>query len=249
MINIRTDEEIKILRDCNLIVYEVLSEVVKIVDIGLATEEIDKLANDICKKKKVKPAFLGYMGFPKSVCVSINDEVVHGIPSNERKLKKGDIISVDFGVIYKGFFGDSAVTIPVGQVSKTDENLMAVTKKALENGIEKAQIGNRISDISKAVQETAEKEGFGVVRDYVGHGIGRKMHESPQIPNFVTVDKGPALQKGMILAIEPMINKGTWKVKVLQDNWTVVTEDGQNSAHFEHSVAITENGPLVLSLP
>ncbi|MBE0584200.1 MAG: type I methionyl aminopeptidase, partial [Desulfofustis sp.] len=202
----------------------------------------------LCSKRQAVPAFKGYRGFPGSLCVSINEEVVHGIPSRKRKLKKGDIISVDFGTFYKGYYGDSAVTIAVGRIDALKHKLMQVTEESLSKAIEKVQVGNRIADISAAVQDWVERHGFSVVRQFVGHGIGTDLHEGPEIPNFVQ-DGGatPRLLEGMVLAIEPMVNIGTHQVKVLRDGWTVITADRKASAHFEHSVAVTANGPLVLS--
>lgn len=187
------------------------------------------------------------MGFPASLCVSINEQIVHGIPSKKVKVREGDIVSVDFGVIYNGFYGDSAVTIPVGKLSARKERLLQVTKEALERGIRQVKIGNRISDVSAAVQKHAEDNGFSVVRQFVGHGIGTSLHEAPEVPNYTQNQPSPRILEGMVLAIEPMINIGTSKVKVLRDGWTVITADKKPSAHFEHSVAATAEGPLVLS--
>ena len=219
----------------------------KTVEPGITTFELDRLAEDLCQKRKAVPAFKGYRGFPGSLCVSINEEVVHGIPSRKRKLKKGDIISVDFGTLYKGFYGDSAVTIPVGTIDGVKEKLLKVTEESLHKAIEQVRVGNRITDVSAAVQDHVETHGFSIVRQFVGHGIGTSLHEGPEIPNFVQDNSSPRLQEGMVLAIEPMVNAGTYKVKVLRDGWTVVTSDKKPSAHFEHSVAVTADGPLVLS--
>lgn len=235
------------MREANLIVAETLALLEKVVEPGISTWELDRMSEDLCIKRKGVPAFKGYRGFPASLCVSINEEVVHGIPSRKRKLKKGDILSVDFGVQYKGFFGDSAVTIPVGKIEKKKERLLDVTRKSLELAIEQVQVGNRISDISKAVQDHVEKNGFSVVRQFVGHGIGASLHEGPEIPNYIHSGSSPRIQKGMVLAIEPMVNLGTHKVKVLRDGWTVITLDNKASAHFEHSIAATEDGPVILS--
>lgn len=215
---------------------------------GLTTLKLDRWAEDYCRSHDAIPAFKGYRGFPGSLCVSINEQVVHGIPSKKVVLCEGDIVSVDFGVNYKGFFGDAAVTIPVGKISPENERLIRVTRDSLEHAIDKVRIGNRISDISRAVQVHVEKHGYSVVRQFVGHGIGSALHESPEIPNYVQkVKSSPRIQEGMVLAIEPMVNTGTYKVDVLRDNWTVVTSDRKPSAHFEHSVAATSNGPFVLS--
>jgi len=244
---IKNADEICIMQEANQIVAEVLTELKKIVDIGISTWELDKIAEEHCYQMKAKPAFKGYRGFPGSLCLSINEEVVHGIPSRKRKIKKGDIISIDFGVLFKNYFGDSALTICVGNVSEDVERLVAVTKESLNRGISKALVGNRVGDISKAIQEYVEGHGLSVVRQFVGHGIGTALHEAPEIPNFYQGERTSRLLPGMVLAIEPMVNMGTHKVKVLRDGWTVITSDNKPSAHFEHSVAVTENGPLILS--
>ncbi|RUM39866.1 MAG: type I methionyl aminopeptidase [Desulfocapsa sp.] len=244
---VKTADEINIMQEANQIVAEALSMLLDVVEPGITTFDLDKMAEELCRKRNSTPAFKGYHGFPSSLCVSINEEVVHGIPSRKRKLKKGDIISVDFGVCYKGFYGDSAVTIPVGKIKKPVHDLLRVTKESLELAIEQVVPGNRISDISKAVQAHAEKHGFSIVRQFVGHGIGTSLHEGPEVPNFVSKGQSPRLIEGMVVAIEPMVNMGTHKVKVLRDGWTVITTDKKVSAHFEHSVAVTADGPLVLS--
>jgi len=244
---VKTADEIKIMRDANQIVAETLSMLLDITEPGITTFELDKMAEELCRKRHSIPAFKGYHGFPSSLCVSINEEVVHGIPSRKRKLKKGDVLSVDFGVCYKGFYGDSAVTIPVGKIRKPVHDLLRVTKESLELAIEQVVPGNRISDVSKAVQIHAEQHGFSIVRQFVGHGIGTSLHEGPEVPNFVSKGQTPRLIEGMVIAIEPMVNLGTHKVKVLRDGWTVITADKKVSAHFEHSVAVTADGPLVLS--
>lgn len=244
---LKSDEEILIMREANQIVAETLTMLKGVVEEGISTWELDRLAEDLCLKRNAKPAFKGYRGFPGSLCVSINEEVVHGIPSRKRKLRKGDIISIDFGVLYKGFYGDSAITLPVGTIEEKVQRLLDVTEESLNQGIAKVLAGNRIGDISKAVQEYVEGNGFSIVRQFVGHGIGSALHEAPEIPNFHQGGRTARLIPGMVLAIEPMVNMGTHKVKVLRDGWTVVTSDKRPSAHFEHSVAVTENGPLVLS--
>lgn len=246
-ITIKSRDEILFMQEANQIVAEILVMLQKTVAPGISTYELDRLAEELCTKRNAKPAFKGYRGFPGSLCVSINEEVVHGIPSRRRKLKKGDIISVDFGTLYNGYYGDSAVTIPVGRVDNTKHKLLKVTEKSLSMAIEQVKVGNRIADISAAVQQCVEKNGFTVVRQFVGHGIGTSLHEGPEIPNFVQEGSSPRLFEGMVLAIEPMVNAGTHKVKVLRDGWTVITNDSKPSAHFEHSIAVTENGPLVLS--
>jgi len=247
VIVVKSHDEIMIMLDANQIVAETLTLVQKMIAPGVTTLELDKVAEDYCKRKNAAPAFKGYRGFPGSLCTSINEEVVHGIPSRKRKLKKGDIISLDFGVKYKGYYGDSAITVPVGKIGQDEENLLHATEESLERAIEKAVVGNRVADISITVQEYVEKRGFSVVRQFVGHGIGTSLHEGPEIPNFLQGEQSPRLVPGMVVAIEPMVNLGTSKVKVLRDGWTVVTADGRSSAHFEHSVAVTEDGPVVLS--
>jgi methionyl aminopeptidase len=244
---VKSTDEIRIMQEANQIVAEALTLVQRHVDIGVTTWELDRIAEDFCLKKKARPAFKGYRGFPASLCVSLNEQVVHGIPSKKCKLKNGDIISIDFGVEFKGYFGDSAITLPVGTISPNTRKLMDVTRQSLELAIEKVQIGNRISEISAAVQGYVEQNGFSVVRQFVGHGIGTALHEGPEIPNFVQDDRAPRIIEGLVLAIEPMVNMGTYKVKVLKDGWTVITADKKPSAHFEHSVAVTAAGPLVLS--
>jgi len=213
---------------------------------GVTTLELDRLAEDRCKKWKARPAFKGYGGFPFTICASPNDRVVHGFP-NQQPLQEGDIISIDFGLVIDGFYGDSAVTIPVGEINKTTQRLLDVTKESLELGIAAAQPGGRLSDISHAVQSRVECDHFSVVREFVGHGIGRQLHEDPQIPNYGPPARGPILKVGMTIAIEPMVNIGLPAVKVLQDGWTAVTIDGSHSAHFEHTIAITESGPEILT--
>jgi len=246
MLILKLPEEIEKARASNHIVAEVLSKLREKVKPGVTTRELDKFAEEIAEKRGAKPAFKGYRGYPHSLCTSINDQVVHGMPS-ARMLKEGDIVGLDFGVCYKGFFGDASITLPVGDVSLDALKLMEVTEESLYAGIKQANDGNRLGDISAAVQLTVEAAGYSVVRDFVGHGIGRNLHEEPQIPNFGKKGRGIELKSGMILAIEPMVNQGDYKVRVLSDGWTVVTQDGKLSAHFEHSIAITDNGPDILS--
>jgi methionyl aminopeptidase len=246
MVILKVPDEIEKLRTSNLIVAEILHEVRERVKPGVTTRELNLLCEDLSRKKRVKPAFKGYRGYPFALCTSINGEVVHGMPS-DRMLIPGDILSLDFGVNYKGYFGDAAITVPVGNVSGEALRLMQVTEAGLYDAIDQARAGNRLGDVSAAVQERVESARFSVVRDYVGHGIGRNLHEDPQIPNYGMRGRGMQLKPGMVLAIEPMVNEGTYRVRVLSDGWTVVTEDGKLSAHFEHSVAITENGPDILS--
>ena len=248
-IMLKSAAEIEIMKEANQIVAEILVLLKNTVDIGISTFELDRLAEDHCKKLGAKPAFKGYRGFPGSICASINEEVVHGIPSRKRKVQRGDIISIDFGVQYRGFFGDSAITIAVGKIDEELERLVKVTRESLEAGIKEVRPGNRVSDISRAVQDLVEQNGFSIVRQFVGHGIGSQLHEPPEVPNFYQGERSARLLPGMVLAIEPMVNMGTAKVKPLKDGWTIVTADAKPSAHFEHSIAVTEDGPLVLSRP
>ena len=228
------------------IVAEVLEGIKKIIAPGMKTKEIDEFAESFIRSKGAKPAFKGYRGYPSSVCTSINEQVVHGIPSS-KKLRIGDIISLDIGVNYRGFFADAALTLPIGAIGKEAERLVKVTEQSLQAGIEQAVAGNRISDISYSIQQYAESEGFSVVRTFVGHGIGRELHEEPQIPNYGRPGEGPEIRVGMTLAIEPMVNAGGWEVSILHDGWTAVTKDRKLSAHFEHTVAITKNGQDILT--
>ena len=246
MVILKQPDEIAKARASNRIVAEVLSVLREKVRPGVTTHELDKIAEAVTEKRGAKPAFKGYRGYPYSLCASVNEEVVHGMPSN-RILVEGDIVGLDFGVYHQGIYGDSAITLPVGRASEQASRLMQVTEQSLYAAIDQACNGNRLGDISAAVQETAEAAGYSIVRDFVGHGIGKSLHEDPQIPNFGKKGRGIELKKGMILAIEPMVNAGKYKVKILSDGWTVVTADGSLSAHFEHSVAITDNGPEILS--
>ena len=230
----------------NRIVAEILEGVKEKVQPGIETRELDELAEELCRKHKVQPAFKGYRGYPGSLCVSVNEEVVHGIPG-PRRLKAGDLVSLDFGVKYDGYYGDAAITVGVGEVSAKARALMEATEKSLYAGIAEVKAGKRLSNVSHAVQAVVEGAGFGVIREFVGHGIGRSLHEDPQIPNFGPPDRGPTMQVGMTFAIEPMTSMGSWQVRILQDGWTAITQDGSCAAHFEHSVALTENGVLILS--
>lgn len=239
-------EEIEKARASNRIVAEVLSKLREKVKPGVRTRDLDKYAEEIAEKRGAKPAFKGYHGYPYALCISVNEVVVHGMPS-DRLLVEGDIVGLDFGVFYQGFFGDATVTLPVGKVTQKASRLMQVTEQSLYAGIAQAKDGNRLGDISAAVQDMVEDAGYSVVRDFVGHGIGKNLHEDPQIPNFGKKGRGIELKSGMILAIEPMVNEGKYKVQVLPDGWTVITKDGSLSAHFEHSIAITDNGPEILS--
>lgn len=234
------------MRDAGRIVAQTHEELAKVVKPGVTTKELDRIAEDFILKNGAQPAFKGYHGFPASICASVNEQVVHGIPGL-RNLENGDIISIDIGAVINGYFGDSAVTLPVGDVREEALNLLRATEEALYVGIEQARSGNRLTDISNAVQTYAEAKGYSVVRDYVGHGIGSQMHEEPQVPNFGKPGRGPRLKPGMTIAIEPMVNIGTHEVMSLKDNWTVVTRDKSLSAHFEHSIAITEGDPEILT--
>lgn len=246
MIVLKSERELAKMRQAGQITAEILQELAATVRPGIRTIDIDRRAEELVAKYGVVAAFKGYQGYPASVCVSVDSEVVHGIPG-ERVLEEGQIVSLDFGVIFDGYYGDSAVTVPVGQISPEATKLLDVTKTALEKGIAQAKPGQRLSDISHAVQEHVESQGFAVVREYVGHGIGREMHEAPPIPNFGLPNRGPRLKVGMTLAIEPMVNVSTWEVVSLSDGWTVVTKDGSLSAHFEHTVAVLEDGPEILT--
>jgi methionyl aminopeptidase len=253
MIIIKSKREIDRLRKANQIVAFVFREIKKMVRPGITTKELDREAERLIRGRGGIPAFKGYkpLGyrseFPASMCISVNEQVVHGIPGF-RRLKEGDIVSLDVGVLLDGYYGDAAVTLPVGSVSEEASRLMAVTEHALYRGIEHAKEGNRVSDISHSIQAYAEENGFSVVRDFVGHGIGKSLHEDPQIPNFGPPHQGPRLKRGMVFALEPMINAGTWQVTRLVDEWTVVTLDGKLSAHFEHSIALTDSDPEILSI-
>ncbi len=250
MTAVQVKEKIKGMRTAASVVREVLEKLTLSVREGVSTWDLNLIAEEVAVKRSAKPAFKGYMGFPCSLCVAINDEVVHGIPSKNRILNEGDIVGMDFGAFAGGFYGDSAITVPVGGITPRTGRLLAVAEGALDRGIEKAQPSNRLFEISEAIQGHVEGQGFSVVRAFVGHGIGEKLHEEPQVPNFVLSGdsgKGPVLRPGMGLAIEPMVNEGVAEIKTLPDNWTVVTSDGRMSAHFEHTVAVTENGPEVLT--
>ena len=234
------------MRAAGRIVAETLALLKSRIRPGVTTAELDRLAEQECQRHGAKPAFKGYGGFPYSICSSPNDRVVHGFPDNN-PLQDGDILSIDFGVLYKGFYGDSAVTFAVGELDDETQCLVTATRESLERAIEKSVPNGRLSDVSHAVQSWVEPKGFSVVREFVGHGIGSKLHEAPQIPNYGQAGQGPRLKVGMTLAIEPMINAGVPGVKILEDGWTAVTQDGKRSAHFEHTVAITDNGPEILT--
>lgn len=247
MIYLKSKREIEIMDRANKIVHKVLDALEDAIRPGIKTKELDKISEEITVKEGGIPAFKNYHGYPASLCVSVNDEVVHGIPS-EKTLKEGDIVSLDFGVLYQGYYGDAARTCPVGQISTEDERLINVTKKSLELGIKQAKEGAKISDISKAVEDYVTRNDFSVVRDYVGHGIGKNLHEEPQVPNFYTEKLTYPIKCGMVLAIEPMVNAGKSDVYTEKDGWTVKTKDGKKSAHFEYSIAVTENGPVILGV-
>ena len=246
MIILKSRSEIEKMRKSNAIVAAILEELRKKIRPGVKTIELDRLSEELALKKGARPAFKGYRGYPYSLCTSVNSEVVHGMPS-ERELKEGDIVSLDFGILNDGYYGDAAVTVPVGEITPAARRLLKVTEEALYRGIAEVRAGNRIGDISAAIQGHVEAAGYSVVRDLVGHGIGKSLHEDPQVPNYGTSGRGVELKPGMAFAIEPMVNEGTYRVDILRDGWTVVTADGKLSAHFEHSVAITENGPVILS--
>jgi len=242
MIILKTPAEIAVMAEASRVVAEALAIVRKAVCFGISTEELDRIAEEAIRERGAIPAFKGYRNFPKTLCASVNEQVVHGIPS-KRKLKDGDIIGLDLGAIVGGFYGDSAVTVAVGRVPEATARLVQVTEEALYLGIKQAVVGNRLTDISNAVQQHVESAGFSVVTEFVGHGIGRQLHEEPQVPNYGKPGQGPRLQPGMVLAIEPMVNIGRSAVRVLEDRWTAVTVDGSLSAHFEHTIAIQPSGP------
>ena len=237
------------MHQAGLIVWEALNKMREMVKPGVTTKELDDFAEEFTAEHHARPAFKGYRGYPGSVCTSINCEVVHGIPSAARKVREGDILSMDFGVELNGYYADAALTVGVGKISPQREKLLRVTRDSLDRAIEKVKAGNRLGDVSAAVQKTVEDNGMSVVREFVGHGIGTKMHEEPQVPNYGSPGVGPRLQEGLVLAIEPMVNTGGPAVRILDDEWTAVTLDGSDSAHFEHTVAVTSNGPWILTRP
>ncbi|MBU0983905.1 MAG: type I methionyl aminopeptidase [candidate division Zixibacteria bacterium] len=247
MILLKSKTEIETLRRAARVVAQTLDMVEAELRPGMTTGKLDELIESFIRSQGAIPGFKGYQGFPASACISIDDEVVHGIPG-KREIREGEIVSVDVGTVVDDYYGDSARTFAVGEVSEEKRRLLEYTRKSLEAGIDKARNGNKLGEISAAVQEVAESQGYGVVRQLVGHGIGRSMHEEPQVPNFGSVQEGPVLKTGMVICIEPMINMGTYEVKTLPDGWTVVSADGSPSAHFEHQVAITDDGPDILSL-
>ena len=249
VIILKTREEIGKMRKSNLVVAEILEILKENVRPGASTMDLELITEEETKKRGVLPAFKGYKDYPYCLCTSVNNEVVHGMPSKGKVLKDGDILSIDFGVLSNGYYGDAAVTVPVGRVTQEAKRLMDVTAASLDLAIRAAEEGGRLMDISAAVQRHVEAAGFSVVREFVGHGIGRELHEPPQVPNFGIAGRGIRLRAGMVLAIEPMVNAGTSEVRILDDGWTAVTADGGLSAHFEHTVAITPEGPYVLSRP
>ena len=240
------EEEVRAIRRSNQIVAKILEELGSMIRPGVRTRELDEHAEARTREMGAIPAFKGYRDFPSSLCTSINEEIVHGIPSS-RALREGDIISLDFGVLYEGYYGDAAVTFPVGEVTSRAKKLIQAAKGAFHKGLDQAKPGNRLSDISHAIQSYVEAQGFSVIRSFVGHGIGLSLHEEPQIPNFGLPGKGPKIKPGMVFALEPMIALGDWNVEILEDNWTAITRDKSLSAHYEHTVAITEEGPEILS--
>ncbi|HTY45136.1 MAG TPA: type I methionyl aminopeptidase [Patescibacteria group bacterium] len=246
MIPLKSNEDLEMMRQAGRIAGRLMQQLCAFVKVGISTAQIDALAESLIRQEQAKAAFKGYRGYPANICASVNEEIVHGIPGS-RLLEEGDIISLDVGVDYQGYFSDVAATLAVGKVSAQKKKLIQVTRQALAEGIKKAQVNNHLSDISCAVQAYVESHGFSVVRDFVGHGIGRNLHEEPEIPNFGQPHQGPVLKCGMVLAIEPMVNMGGWEAKVLDNGWTAVTKDGLPSAHFEHTVAITREGPRILT--
>lgn len=246
MIPLKSKVEIEKIKQASRIVVETIRQIQRSISPGISTQDLDSLAEELIRKKNALSAFKGYRGFPANICTSVNEEIVHGIP-NDRRLKEGDIISIDIGVNYENYFSDAAVTIGVGEINSSLKKLIEVARKSLFEGIKKMRLNNHLSDISYAIQNYVEAQGFSVVRQFVGHGIGRSLHEEPEIPNFGRPHEGPLLQNGMVFAIEPMINLGSWESKMLDNGWTAVTADGSSSAHFEHTVTITEHGPEILT--
>lgn len=247
MIILKSKKEIEIMREVGKIVAETHEILKEAITPGISTLELDKIAEENIRKYDAVPSFKGYGGFPASICASVNEQVVHGIPSKNQILKEGDIVSLDIGAYYKGYHGDSAKTHGVGMISEEDRRLIEVTRESFYEGMKFAKLGCRLSDISHAVQAHVEKHGFSVVRDLVGHGVGSNLHEDPHVPNYGSPGRGPKLQEGMVIAVEPMVNAGRYHVKSLSDGWTVVTIDGKKSAHYEHTIAITEDEPFMLT--
>jgi methionyl aminopeptidase len=248
MIYRKTASEIALMAEGGQVVARVLKKMEEVVKPGITTSQIEKEAEHLARSLGVVPAFKGYSGYPAAICVSVNDEIVHGIPSVKRNLKEGDIVSLDFGAFYKGFYSDAAVTLPVGKVDSGANRLLEITRKALFKGIQAALADNRVGDVAHTIQSYVERHGFSIVKVFVGHGIGKNLHEEPQVPNFGEPQWGIRLKEGMTLAIEPMVNAGGDSVKVLDDGWTAVTSDGSLSAHFEHTIAVTNDGPRILTM-
>ncbi len=247
MISVKSRHELEIMREAGRIVAMAHAQVKRVIAPGITTRELDDVVEQVIQRAGATPSFKGYQGFPAAICASVNEELVHGIPG-ERQLQEGDIVSVDIGAFFKGYHGDSAYTYAVGSISQEAQRLLDMTEASLYEGVKRAIVGNRLSDISHAIQSYVDPRGMSIVREYVGHGIGREMHEAPQIPNFGPPGRGPRLKAGMVLAIEPMVNAGGPDVRTLLDNWTVVTEDGSLCAHFEHTVAVDDNGPVLLTV-
>lgn len=247
MIQYKSSRQIEKIRKAGRVVADFLDLISENIRPGVTTGDLDRIAAEYFKRKKARPAFLGYQGFPANICVSVDDEVVHGIPG-KKTLREGQIVSIDAGAVVDGYFGDAARTYAVGEIPENARKLMKSTEQALNRGIQECVIGNRLGDLSEAIQSYVESEGFSVVRDLVGHGIGQKMHEEPQVPNFGKAGDGLELKEGLVIAVEPMINAGNYEVRILPDGWTVVTADGSLSAHFEHTIAVTRDGPEILTL-
>ncbi|MFH1199256.1 MAG: type I methionyl aminopeptidase [Candidatus Omnitrophota bacterium] len=247
MIPLKSEEDLKVLREAGKILSGIMKRLREKVKPGISTRELDLLAEELILENEVLPAFKNYKGYPATLCASVNNEIVHGIP-DERCLLEGDIISLDLGIISRGYYSDAAITVGVGEINPKIQKFIEVAKKSLAEGIKEAQAGNQLFDISHAIQSYAEKHGFSVVRQFVGHGIGKQLHEDPEIPNFGAAHQGPLLKEGMVLAIEPMINMGGWESEILDNGWTAVTKDGSLSAHFEHTVAITKEGVEILTV-
>jgi methionyl aminopeptidase len=246
MIAIRSQAELDLIRESGAILVDCIKRLEEMLRPDVTTGELDRAAEELIRSRGAEPAFKGYQGYPASICTSVNEQVVHGIPG-ARRLAEGDIVGIDIGVVREGYYADASRTYPIGEVSEGALRLIAVTREALELAIDKARVGNHLSDISNAVQRHAESNGFSVVRNLVGHGIGKRMHEDPQIPNFGAPGRGPVLEHGMVLAIEPMVNEGSFNVVTLKDNWTFVTVDGKLSAHFEDTVAVMDDGPMIMT--
>ncbi len=245
-IKLKAPQDIKILKKAGRILSSIVKETSRSLKSGMTTRQLDAIAEKLINEHDVTPAFKGYRGFPACCCISVNEEVVHGIPG-DKVIREGDIVSIDVGIIYQEFYSDTAVTVGVGKINSKLQQLLEVTRQSLYEGIKQAKPGNHLGDVSHAIQKYVEDRKFSIVRDFVGHGIGKNLHEAPEIPNFGSPHTGPVLKEGMVIAIEPMVNVGTWQTRICQDGWTVVTADGQPSAHFEHSLAITADGPLILT--